>query len=158
MNEHQSNVVDMPNIRIAEPADIEACARLLNVLFSQEHEFAPDPKKQEAGLEMIIGNPSAGTVFVCEEEGNIIGMVSLLNMVSTALGKKVVMLEDMIIDPAYRSQGIGALLLEHACRWAREEGYGRATLLTDGDNIPAQHFYEAHGFVRSTMVAYRRRL
>ena len=148
----------MPNIRIAEPGDIEACARLLNILFSQEHEFTPDLKKQEAGLAMIIGNPSAGTIFVCEEEGNIIGMVSALNLVSTAIGKKVLMLEDMIVDPALRGQGIGAKLIEHVCRWAREEGYGRATLLTDGDNIPAQHFYEAHGFVRSTMVAYRRRL
>ena len=85
MNEHHSNVVDMPNIRIAEPGDIEACARLLNILFSQEHEFTPDLKKQEAGLAMIIGNPSAGTIFVCEEEGNIIGMVSALNLVSTSL-------------------------------------------------------------------------
>jgi len=107
---------------------------------------------------MIIADPSIGTVFVCEENGNIVGMVSALNLVSTAIGKKVLLLEDMIIDPAWRAKGIGALLIEHVCRWAREEGYGRATLLTDGDNIPAQHFYEAHGFIRSTMVAYRKRL
>lgn len=148
----------MPTVRIAEPADIDACTRLLNVLFSQEHEFAPDLKKQKAGLGMIIGDSSAGTIFVCEADESIIGMVSLLNLVSTALGKKVAMLEDMIVDPAYRGQGIGAMLLDHACSWARENGYGRITLLTDGDNVPAQRFYEAHGFARSTMVAFRKQL
>jgi GNAT superfamily N-acetyltransferase len=148
----------MPTVRIAEPSDIEACARLLGILFSQEHEFTPDPKKQEAGLGMIIGDPAVGTVFVCEAEEGIIGMVSLLNMVSTAIGKKVAMLEDMIVDPGWRAQGIGAMLLDHASRWARAEGYGRITLLTDGDNLPAQRFYEAHGFLRSTMVAFRKRL
>jgi len=158
LNVHLISFVIMPNIRKAEPTDIESCARLLNILFSQEHEFTPDQRKQEAGLGMIIGNPSVGTVFVCESEKGIIGMVILLNMVSTALGKKVVMLEDMIVEPAWRSKGIGALLLEHASRWARNEGYGRITLLTDGDNVPAHHFYEDHGFVRSSMVAYRKRL
>ena len=148
----------MPFIRIAKRSDIESCARLLGILFSQEHEFTPDQQKQEAGLGMIIDDPSIGTIFVCEEEGKIIGMVSALNLVSTAIGKKVVILEDMIIDPAWRGNGIGAMLIEHVCRWAREEGYGRATLLTDNDNIPAHHFYESHGFIRSTMVAYRKRL
>ncbi|MGC8775436.1 MAG: GNAT family N-acetyltransferase [Chlorobaculum sp.] len=50
------------------------------------------------------------------------------------------------------------MLLDHACSWARENGYGRITLLTDGDNVPAQRFYEAHGFARSTMVAFRKQL
>lgn len=148
----------MPTVRIAKPADIDACTRLLNVLFSQEHEFAPDLKKQEAGLGMLIGDSSAGTIFVCEADESIIGMVSLLNLVSTALGKKVAMLEDMIVDPEWRGQGIGAMLLDHACSWARENGYGRITLLTDGDNVPAQRFYGAHGFARSTMVAFRKQL
>jgi len=158
MNVHLNSFVIMTTVRIAESEDIGACVRLLGILFSQEHEFTPDQRKQETGLGMIIGNPSVGTVFVCESEEGIIGMAVLLNMVSTALGKKVVMLEDMIVEPAWRSKGIGALLLEHASRWARNEGYGRITLLTDGDNVPAHHFYEDHGFVRSSMVAYRKRL
>jgi GNAT superfamily N-acetyltransferase len=158
LNEHQTTVVIMPIIRIAELTDVGPCARLLNVLFSQEHEFMPDLKKQEAGLEMIIGNPSVGTIFLCEEDGQVVGMVSALNLVSTALGKKVLMLEDMIVDPALRGRGIGAMLLEYVSRWACEHGYGRMTLLTDGDNCSAQRFYEEHGFSRSTMVAYRKQL
>ncbi|HHE31339.1 MAG TPA: GNAT family N-acetyltransferase [Chlorobaculum parvum] len=148
----------MPTIRIAEPRDIDACVRLLHLLFSQEHEFVPDSSKQVAGLEMIIGNTSADTVFVCESEGRIVGMVALLNLVSTALGKKVAMLEDMIVEPALRGKGIGSQLLDYACNWANENGYGRITLLTDGDNDTAHHFYETHGFSRSSMVTFRKLL
>jgi len=148
----------MPTIRIAEPRDIDACVRLLHLLFSQEHEFVPDSSKQVAGLEMIIGNPSTGTVFVCEAEGRIVGMVALLSLVSTALGKKVAMLEDMIVETDFRGQGIGSQLLDYACNWANENGYGRITLLTDGDNEAAHHFYETHGFSRSSMVAFRKLL
>ncbi|MBN1928804.1 MAG: GNAT family N-acetyltransferase [Chlorobiaceae bacterium] len=148
----------MPDIRLAELRDTGDCARLLHLLFSQEQEFAPDAAKQIAGLEMIIGNPTAGRVFVCEAAGRIIGMVTLLDLVSTALGRKVAMLEDMIVEPEFRGQGIGSRLLDHACRWARDMGYGRITLLTDNDNDAAHRFYEAHGFSRSPMVAFRKLL
>lgn len=146
----------MPSFRIAELRDIDACVSLLHQLFSQEHEFVPDSSKQSAGLEMIIGNPSRGAVFVCEADGRIVGMVSLLTLVSTALGQTVAMLEDMVVEPEVRCQGIGAQLLEYACGWARDNGYGRITLLTDGDNEAAHRFYEANGFSRSTMVAFRK--
>jgi len=146
----------MPKIRIAENRDTGACARLLGILFSQEHEFTPDIRNQELGLGMIIGNPDTGTVFVCEKDGDIVGMVTLLTLVSTALGRKVLLLEDMIVDPAWRGRGIGSMLLEHACDWARNHGYGRITLLTDGDNDSAQHFYSEKGFSRSRMAVFRK--
>ncbi|NTU68213.1 MAG: GNAT family N-acetyltransferase [Chlorobiaceae bacterium] len=148
----------MEPIRIAAEKDIPQCARLLALLFSQEHEFAPDKKHQEQGLGMIVGHPSAGTIFVCEKEGLIVGMVMLLSTVSTALGKKAALLEDMVVSPEYRGQGIGSRLLEHACDWAVRQGFGRITLLTDGDNEAAHRFYAAKGFARSEMVVFRKPL
>ncbi|HWR00945.1 MAG TPA: GNAT family N-acetyltransferase [Chlorobaculum sp.] len=148
----------MPKIRIAERRDIAACARLLGILFGQEQEFTPDVRNQEIGLEMIIGNPSAGTILVCEQEDRILGMVTLLSLVSTALGRKVLLLEDMIVDPASRDRGIGSLLVEHAFGWARDHGYGRITLLTDGDNDSAHRFYAGKGFSRSQMAVFRKML
>lgn len=148
----------MPTIRIAEPRDIVSCTRLLTLLFSQEHEFVPDKQKQTVGLEMIIGDSSAGVIVVCEEESLIVGMLTLLPLVSTAMGRKVLILEDMIVDPDWRCKGTGKLLVEYAERWARENGYGRITLLTDGDNEVAHRFYEANGFTRSSMIVFRKQL
>lgn len=146
------------DVRPARPEDIDACAGLLAQLFSQEHEFVPEASLQLEGLSMIVGNPESGTIFVCDKDGVVIGMVSLLLTVSTALGRKVALLEDMVVAKDSRGQGIGSRLLDHAIDWAAHQGLGRITLLTDHDNLRAQHFYESRGFSRSTMVAFRKPL
>jgi rubredoxin/GNAT superfamily N-acetyltransferase len=146
----------MLKIRIAEQQDIGPCARLLGVLFGQEQEFKADLHTQEEGLRLIIENPSAGTLFVCELDGAVVGMVSLLTTISTALGRKTALLEDMIVSPEFRGKGIGSRLIQYACDWAREHGLARITLLTDGDNLPAHRFYTEKGFSRSDMVVFRK--
>jgi GNAT superfamily N-acetyltransferase len=148
----------MLKFRIAEIEDIEPCARLLGVLFSQELEFVPDIELQKKGLEMIISAPDTGTIFVCEHEGMIVGMVMLLSTVSTALGARVAILEDMVVDQAFRCQGIGSLLLQYACKWAESNGVARITLLTDLDNESAHRFYAGKGFKRSDMVVFRKKI
>ena len=148
----------MHNIRIALDSDVPRCTELLGVLFSQEHEFTPDADAQTKGLFMIIHNPELGRIFVAEVDGVIQGMVLLLFTVSTFLGKKVALLEDMVVAPAFRGQSIGSSLIEHALDFAGREGFGRITLLTDSDNEAAQHFYSSRGFVRSKMIVLRKRL
>ncbi len=145
-------------LREAVTADIERCAELLGILFSAEREFAPDPAAQKRGLQLVIDNPQAGRVFVCETGGRIAGMVMLLFTVSTFLGKKVALLEDMIVDPVFRAQGIGSRLVGHAVTFARSEGLGRITLLTDHDNTLAREFYHRAGFTASSMVVLRKSL
>ena len=146
----------MPSVRTARPEDIDTCAGLLELLFSQEHEFVPDRQKQLSGLDLIIRHPDSGTVLVCEKDGAIIGMVVLLFIVSTALGKKVALLEDLVIAPGHRGLGLGSVLLDAACDHAAGRGLGRITLLTDHDNILAHTLYAKKGFVRSDMVVFRR--
>ena len=51
-------------VRPANMDDLTSCIELLRLLFTQEREFKPDPIVQRKGLEMIIGNPEAGSVFV----------------------------------------------------------------------------------------------
>lgn len=148
----------MPRIRIATEQDIPSCSELLDILFCQEREFTPDSRAQERGLGMIIGDPSVGTMFVCEKDGAIVGMVSLLTTVSTALGRKVALLEDMVVKQEHRGEGIGSMLMEYASEWAKDQGFGRITLLTDADNDPAHRFYTGKGFTRSDMVAFRKLL
>lgn len=135
--------------------DSEALSELLGILFSQEAEFCVDAVKQKRGLEMILSNPEIGRIFVLRDEENIVGMVSLLFSVSTALGEKVAWLEDMIIIPAYRHKGYGKMLLEHAISQAKMFTCKRITLLRDDDNSQAKALYECLGFRDSTMVAMR---
>ncbi|WP_235989062.1 GNAT family N-acetyltransferase [Pseudomonas lopnurensis] len=142
-------------IRCAGEDDIPALCSLLGQLFAQEVEFTPDPAAQQRGLRAIIGDAQKGQILVACQGGRIVAMVSLLYSVSTALGARVALLEDMVVDAAYRGSGIGSVLLRHAIDFAREQDCRRITLLTDQDNRAAQRFYARHGFGQSPMIALR---
>ncbi len=146
------------HIRTAIPADIPALCQLLDQLFAQEAEFTPDRAAQQRGLAAIIDNPALGEILVAVEDARVVAMVNLLYTVSTALGARVALLEDMVVDAGARGAGVGSALLEQAIAHAREIGCRRITLLTDGDNAAAQRFYQHHGFAPSPMLPLRRLL
>lgn len=143
-------------ICLANIQDISGLIGLLTVLFSQDIEFEPDIEKQYEGLYQIISNPEIGEILVLKNDGQIIGMVSLLYSVSTVLGGKVAILEDMVIASSFRKVGLGSVLLNRAIEFAKERNCLRITLLTDYDNETAIHFYEKFGFVKSSMIPMRR--
>lgn len=142
-------------IEPATSADIPALCELLHDLFTQETEFAPDAEAQQRGLRMIIDNPDAGVILVAHQGGRVVAMVNLLYTISSALGERVALLEDMVVAPAQRGVGIGSKLLATAVSFARQQDCRRITLLTDADNEAAQRFYRRHGFVLSPMVPMR---
>lgn len=144
-------------IDVATAADLPALCDLLAVLFAQEREFVPDRAAQARGLGRILADPSVGLVLVARRPGadTVVGMVGLLFTVSTALGATVALLEDMIVAPDLRGQGIGSALVGQAIAVARDRGCARITLLTDGDNAPARRFYARCGFAASTMLPMR---
>lgn len=139
----------------ASDSDIPELCRLLDILFSQEEEFAPNAEAQRKGLLKIMENPEIGHIMIARMDNKIVGMVNVLFTVSTALGERVAILEDMVILPETRGNGIGSKLLESAIQVAHINGCRRITLLTDQTNTSAQRFYLKHGFKLSTMVPFR---
>ncbi|WP_263831950.1 GNAT family N-acetyltransferase [Sulfurospirillum oryzae] len=139
----------------AKLSDIERLIDLLTILFSQEAEFVPNRTLQQTGLQMILNDASIGTIFVLKSDQKIIGMVTLLWTISTALGGKVAFLEDMVVDPLWRGKGGGHALIEHAILYAEKLTCKRITLLTDTDNFKAHHFYQQFGFEASLMQPMR---
>lgn len=136
-------------------SDVPPLCALLSQLFAQEQEFTPDLTAQQAGLHLILQQPDCGQILVARQHGEVIAMVSLLFTVSTALGGRVALLEDMIVDARFRGQSVGSQLLAYAIHHAREQQVLRITLLTDHDNHSAQRFYRQHGFQPSSMQAWR---
>jgi GNAT superfamily N-acetyltransferase len=145
----------MLSISPASLDDIPVLCELLHELFGQEAEFQPDRQAQARGLQLIISNPAVGHILVARRQTRIVAMVNLLYTVSTALGERVVLLEDMLVTQAERGNGVGSRLLTAAIDFARQQGCKRITLLTDSDNEAAQAFYAKHGFSRSGMLPMR---
>lgn len=145
------------NVQIshAESGDLEHLAELLDTLFSQETEFAPDRETQLIALRSIITDPRLGEITVARKNGRCVGMVLILYTISTALGARVAILEDMIVAEDCRGEGIGRQLITTAMQRARRSGCKRVTLLTDADNLRAQRFYRSRGFSHSSMAVMR---
>tara|TARA_R110002050_G_scaffold9504_2_gene33452 strand:- start:29295 stop:29738 length:444 start_codon:yes stop_codon:yes gene_type:complete len=141
---------------LATPSDVPELCKLLNLLFEQEVEFKPNLEAQSLGLKLIINNPNVGIIIVARNNGELIGMVNILYSVSTALGARVGILEDMVISKSARGGGVGSKLIEFALAYAENQGCKRITLLTDHDNQAAHRFYQNNGFTRSSMIAFRK--
>lgn len=136
-------------------SDISELIALLKSLFEQEEEFEPNPEAQRKALSKIILDPKIGIILVAKDDEKILGMINLLFTESTALGSKVAILEDMVVLPKSRSEGVGSKLMDYAISEAKKEGCKRITLLTDIENTKAQSFYQKKGFVKSKMMPYR---
>ena len=143
-------------IDTAKIHDIPQLCELLELLFSQEAEFKPDYKTQSEGLTKIISNSEIGEIIVARESSKIIGMANLLYTVSTALGSRVAILEDMVVSPDARGKGVGSKIIDYCLTITKQKGVKRITLLTDFDNDGAHRFYEQHGFTRSSMIVFRK--
>ena len=146
----------MIRTEIAKSNDIQELCRLLEELFSMEKEFEPDSGKQKNGIKKIMESSSTGFIAVIKENEKIIGMVNILYVVSTFLGEKAAILEDMIIDREYRGKGYGTTLIKYAVEEAEKRGAKRVTLLTDDTNESAMKFYEKNGFKKSEMQVMRK--
>lgn len=143
-------------LREAKVDDISELCELLNYLFEQEEEFKPNTGTQSEGLRKIITQSDVGVIIIATDSDKIIGMVNLLYTVSTALGGRVAILEDMVVSPKMRGKGVGSKLMKFTLDIAKKNGCKRITLLTDYDNDGAHRFYQQHGFMRSSMVAFRK--
>ncbi len=142
----------------ATEADLDALADLLAELFTLESDFKPEREKQIAGLRLILDNPQIGKIFVLRVNESAAGMANALITASTAEGRRVVLLEDVIVNSAYRGRKLGRQLVEHVLKWATDQGMPRVTLLADRENKPALTFYDRLGFEPSAMRVLRRKI
>jgi GNAT superfamily N-acetyltransferase len=146
-----------PDVRI-EPATIEDLSALTHLvvdLLEAQEDFQVDPTLQEQGIRHILEEPARGRIYVVRSGERILGMANLLFTVSTAMGGFVLIMEDVIIHPEHRGQGLGAMLLEEIVTFAREKDFKRITLLADKLSNDSQHFFQRHGFRFSTLIPMR---
>lgn len=138
-------------IRYAIHADCDAMAGLLSQLFSIEKDFVFDFETQSRGLHMLMDEKSA-IVLVAEIDRKVVGMVSLQRRISTASGGYSGLLEDVVVDQAYRRRGIGRALLNSITKAALQKGCLHLQLGADRDNADAFMFYDSLGFRTTNLI------
>jgi amino-acid N-acetyltransferase len=117
-----------PIVRAAEEADVTAIAAIVNENARQGHLLPRSPEKIRASLQHWL---------VAELGGQVVGIGSLLAMSPT-----LVEVRSLAVLPAFRSYGIGALIVRGLVDRARERGIPTVFALTR-----AVRFFERLGFV-----------
>ena len=153
---HLPKIIENLDFRVAALEDIDILCELLFELFSQEVEFTPNKEVQQKALKTIITDKNIGDIYVATINEKVVAMVNILYTISTALGNQVAIFEDFIVDKNYRNQGIGENLIDFVFEDLKAKNFSRITLLTDNDNLKAHKFYEKKGFVKSSMVPFRK--
>lgn len=138
------------NIRDACHDDVGVMAELLAELFLIEDDFIIDIEKQIQGIELLLETENC-LILVAEISGQVIGMISMQSLVSTAMGERVGLIEDMIVSHEFRRIGVGRLLVSSMIENANSLGYGRIALGADRRNKCAIDFYRTFGFEVSNM-------
>lgn len=143
-------------IRCATTADLSGMTGLLCELFSIETDFTPDVRLQRQGLANLMKDQNAN-LLVAVVKSEIVGMCTLQQLVSTAEGGIVGIVEDLVITESYRGSGIGGMLLDRIEEIAQRKHMRRLQLLTDIENEDALHFYDKHGWEKLHLIAMRKK-
>lgn len=144
-------------IRDARPDDIDHLVALLRELFSIEADFKADVQLQRQGLSLMLdGRGKHRCIKVAETDGCVVGMCTAQMLISTAVGGMVAMVEDMVVEGAYRGMGIGRQLMDAIAQWANGFGMPRLQLLADRTNFSALDFYDRMGWHPTRLICLRR--
>lgn len=82
-----------------------------------------------------------GSIFLAVDNEKVIGTAGLSNE-----GDGVFELVKMAVDPAYRGQGIGKILLEHCLSEAKKMNARKILLFSNSKLTTALSMYEKYGF------------
>ena len=147
----------MPSLRKATKEDLDQLTGLLRLLFAIEDDFFFDAVKQRRGLRLMLENRQ-GCVLIAEDKTKVVGMCTGQMVISTAEGGPSVLVEDMVIDPAFQGRGLGRALLEAMLQWAGQQGATRLQLLADRNNQAALDFYAHLGWRSTSLICLRHML
>jgi len=130
---------------VVRPASLDDVDQLVSMY---EWLFAPpgsrpsrwDPQGAAVALGRAVSSGKA-VVLVAALDGELVGFCTAYDELESVRFGRRVWVEDLAVDPARRSLGIGKLLLDEAT-WARSRGASHLELDSAESRADAHRFYE----------------
>lgn len=139
-------------IRFAEERELPAVIAAYEWLFTPPGSRPPgwDEPSALLRLRQALADDRATVLVAITDDptddlttGQVVGFcTAYLDIVSVRFGQRC-WVEDLATHPQRRSQGVGTLLLDAACDWAREHGASHIELDSGDARLQAHRFYEA---------------
>jgi GNAT superfamily N-acetyltransferase len=131
----------------AQPSDIPLILTFIRKLASYEklsHEVVAD---EDMLRESLFAPDPAAEVLLAYVGGEPVAFAVYFRNFSTFGGRRGIYLEDLFVEPAYRSRGIGIAIMAQLARLAKERGCDRLNWAVLDWNRPAVEFYRRMGAV-----------
>ena len=127
-----------------KPGDLGWVIHRHGVIYSEENGYGLAFEAYvAAGLSEFYRSYDAekDRVWVCEDEGKIVGFLLLMHR-----DEGTAQLRYFYLEPEYRGIGLGNHLMRLFMDFLKEKGYGRAYLWTTNEQIAAANLYKRYGF------------
>ncbi|QIK63965.1 GNAT family N-acetyltransferase [Leucobacter viscericola] len=135
--------LDVRRIRSEEYATVGA---LVRAAYENEYVLESDYLDE---IEDVAGRDSVSQVLVAEENGRILGSVTIPNVGERLLSNSAPDEMDVRllgVSGEARGKGVGEALMRHVVRVARDRGSRRLVLHTGDQMVKAHRLYERLGF------------
>jgi GNAT superfamily N-acetyltransferase len=130
--------------RLGNPGDLGWVVMAHGEMYAKE--FGWD-SSFEALVARIVADYAAGhddareAAWIAQQDGRRAGCV-----LCVAADERTAQLRVLLVDPAARGRGVGALLVDECLRFARQAGYQRMRLWTNDTLVAAIRIYLSRGF------------
>ena len=133
-------------INTYSPTYQEAIQRFLNQLTPEPMTFSENMFKE------LLSSKNSHLFFLFQGE-EIAGMLTIGTYHSPTGGKAWI--EDVVVDEAFRGQGLSKLLVAHAIEFVKSQRIPLVMLTSNPKRVTANKLYQTMGFERKETNVYR---
>jgi GNAT superfamily N-acetyltransferase len=137
-------------VREAGAGDVEAVAVAVESLLLELGGRRPERHELEAEVRALLDDPAGGSVLIAEADGSIVGVLSASWQRAIHVPGIYATIQDLWVDGAWRSRGVGAELVEAVASQARARGVSRLEVGLPRESFAAiastESFYRRNGF------------
>jgi GNAT superfamily N-acetyltransferase len=137
-------------VREADAGDVEGVAAAVGSLLGELGGRSPSPEELQTEVRALLEDPAGGSVLIAEADGGIVGVLSASWQRAIHVPGVYATIQDLWVDEAWRSRGVGAELVEAIASQARTRGVSRLEVGLPRETFAAiastESFYKRNGF------------
>ncbi|HXR61079.1 MAG TPA: GNAT family N-acetyltransferase [Solirubrobacterales bacterium] len=137
-------------VREGGAADVEAVATAVGSLLEELGGRMPSRPEMEAEVQALLDDPRGGSVLIAAADGEIVGVLTASWQRAIHVPGVYATIQDLWVDEAWRSRGVGAELVEAIASQARARGVSRLEVGLPRETFAAiastESFYKRNGF------------
>jgi len=137
-------------IREAGEGDVAAIASAVESLLLELGGSRPERQALEAETRALLEEPAGGSALIAEADGDVVGVLSASWQRAIHVPGVYATIQDLWVDGAWRSRGVGAELVEALASQARARGVSRLEVGLPRETFAAiastESFYKRNGF------------